>query len=262
MKSDTEIGENMENKWLYGISAILSVLLMIPEFIRDCDIVTMLSNIGCSGIAASIMAIYIEINNSKREKKKLEQARKLYLSKINDQLSMFLGRILWFDARMSDDDFDWSLQPTAYLTFDFMKSASEKYPTKETISFEEAKKRLESIGEKYDFIRQAEMIQEKRIKVQKMFAIIAESSVYLLNAAKEIKDNKLELGVNEYLSLKEIDSLVTNINNGISFISQSGKNYSTSVKMLLQAAEIIRKAGNFTDEISLKLQGNILPSEL
>lgn len=79
---------------------------------------------------------------------------------------------------------------------------------------------------------------------------------------QEIKDNKLELGVNEYLSLKEIDSLVTNINNGISFISQSGKNYSTSVKMLLQAAEIIRKAGNFTDEISLELQGNILPSEL
>lgn len=252
----------MENKKLYRITAGLSVLLMLPELAWDCDFVTMLSSIGCSGIAASIMAIYIEINNSKREKKKLEQARKLYLRKINDQLSMLFGRILWFDERMSDDDFDWRLHPTEYCSLQFMAAASMEYPNKEKIPFEEAKTRLESIGQKYDLARQAKMSQEERIKVQKMFAIISWSSINLINAAKEIGENKLALDINEYLSLQEIDSLISNINNGISFISQSGKNYSTSVKMLLQAAEIIRKAGNFTDEISLELQGNILPSEL
>lgn len=252
----------MENKKLYRITAGLSVLLMLPELAWDCDFVTMLSSIGCSGIAASIMAIYIEINNSKREKKKLEQARKLYLRKINDQLSMLFGRILWFDERMSDDNFNWRLHPTEYCSLQFMAAASMEYPNKEKIPFEEAKTRLESIGQKYDLARQTEMLQEERIKVQKMFAIIEESSEYLLNELRNIEANKLTLAVNEYLDLSEIDVLVFNIAFGISLMKCSGKNYSVAIRSLLQAADIVRKTGNFTDEISLELQGSISLSEL
>ena len=252
----------MENKKLYRITAGLSVLLMLPELAWDCDFVTMLSSIGCSGIAASIMAIYIEINNSKWEKRKLEKAKKLYFRNINNQLSMFLGRILWLDERINDETFNWDLPPEEYSTLKFMIYASKKYPDKGIISFDEAKERLETIGKKYDLESQKEIPKEKLIKVQKMFGIIAGSSGYLLNEAKEIKDNKLELDVNEYLSLDEIDLLMRNVSLGISLMNQRGKNYSVAIKLILQAAEIIRKTGNFTDEISLELQGSISPSEL
>ena len=60
---------------IYIWTIIISLLILIPDFVWDCNISTILSSIGCSGIAAAIMAFFLEsasINKERKEKLKQE----------------------------------------------------------------------------------------------------------------------------------------------------------------------------------------------
>lgn len=252
----------MENKKLYIIISLISLILMIPSCIWECSVLNVLSGVGCSGIAASLMAIYIERNNQKKEEQRLAKARTLYFGSINDQLNMVLERILWFDDRMDEPQFDWLLQPEEYSSFKYMYWASTNYQEKGAISFGEAEKRLNEIGEKYNLKKQEQMTNEELAKTQKMFCIIATSCNYLLNEANEIKKNKLTLDLAEYLNMDRIDSLLFDIYIGVGIMSSPGKNYSSAISALLKASKIIRETGQYEDSIRIGLHGSIQVTEL
>ena len=55
------------NKKIYIWTIVISLLLLIPACIWNCNIMTILSGIGCSGIAAAIMAIFLDMASLKRE---------------------------------------------------------------------------------------------------------------------------------------------------------------------------------------------------
>lgn len=101
----------MSNKCLYIISVLFSLVLVILGAILEGKIAAVFSNVGCSGIAASVMALFLERISEKNRKLHLVNARSLYLRRLNDQLNMMLERILWFDARLNDLRFDWVLLP-------------------------------------------------------------------------------------------------------------------------------------------------------
>ena len=57
----------MDNTKNYIIISIISVVMMVPYYIWDCKILNICSGIGCSALTASVMALYIEKNNAKKE---------------------------------------------------------------------------------------------------------------------------------------------------------------------------------------------------
>lgn len=256
-----KLGEFMENKKLYIIISIISLVFMISSCIWECSVLNILSGIGCSGIAASIMSIFIERNTAKKEELRLIKARTLYFKSINDQLNMIFERIIWFDDRMNEPQFNWSFQPQKYSSFKYMIWANTNYK-EETITFDEAEKRLKGIGEKYNLEKQNKMTDEELAKVQKMFCIIANSGNYLLNEVNVIKENKLTLNISEYLPMDKIESLLFHIYSGIGLMNSPGKNYSTAINSLLAASKIIREAGEYKDDIRIGLHGTIQINEL
>lgn len=249
------------NKKIYIGSIIVSILLLIPACIWQSTILTVLSGIGCSGIAAAIMAIFLDSAALKKENERKSKARAIYFGELKDQLKMMIERILWLDERLNDD-FDWSKDPIVYSSFQYMIYASQQYPHEEKISFEEAEARLNTLKEKYSLDQQSKMPSDQLQKVQKMFLILSASGLTLLSEANSIKERRIELDAEEYLSLSEIDSMCFQISLGVSLMCKPNKNYGAAVSSLVSAYKTICKAGNYTDKIKIGLHGTIKMSEI
>lgn len=249
------------NKKIYIGSIVVSILLLIPACIWQSTILTVLSGIGCSGIAAAIMAIFLDSAALKKENERKSKARAIYFRELKDQLQMMIERILWLDERLNDD-FDWSKDPIVYSSFQYMIYASQQYPHEEKISFEEAEARLNTLKEKYSLEQQSKMPSDQLQKVQKMFLILSASGLTLLSEANSIKERRIELDAEEYLSLSEIDSMCFQISLGVSLMCKPNKNYGAAVSSLVSAYKTICKAGNYTDEINIGLHGTIKMSEI
>lgn len=252
----------MENKRIYTISSIIAIAMMIPSCIWKYSVLDLFSGVGCSIIAASIMALYMERNNEKKKILKSEKMRNLYFKNINNELNMIFERIMWFDDRIDDPQFDWSRPAKEYSSFKYMIWASTNYGEGETLQFSEAEKRLKKIAEKYNLDRQREMTEEELIKVQKMFSIIACSGIHLYREAKTIEENKLHLNKENYLAIDKIDSLLFNISFAIELFALPNKNYSIAINELLGAARIVREVGQYIDDIHIRLHGSVSINEL
>lgn len=250
----------MNNKIYFG-TIVVSILLLIPACIWQSTILTVLSGIGCSGITAAIMAIFLESTALKKENERKSKARSIYFRELKDQLKMIIERILWLDERLHDD-FDWSKDPTVYSSFQYMIYASQQYPHEEKISFGEAEVRLNTLKEKYSLDQQSKMSLDQLQKVQKMFLILYASGLTLLSEANSIKERRLELDAEEYLSLSEIDSMCFQISLGVSLMCKPNKNYGVAISLLVSAYKTICKAGNYTDEINIGLHGTINMNEI
>ena len=113
---------------IYVITILISIVLTIPFMIWGTNVLSVLSGIGCSGIAAAIMAIFIDAKIDKDRKKKIEKAKATYFKSLYNELSIILQRILWFENRLEEDDFDWTFPAETYSTLSYMVSVSN-YPT-------------------------------------------------------------------------------------------------------------------------------------
>lgn len=249
------------NKKIYIGTIIISLLLLIPEHICSCYFFTILSSIGCSGIAAAFMAIFLDSAALKEENVRKAKARAIYFRELKDQLKMMLERILWFDKRL-DDNFDWSLEPTCYSSFQYMIYASQQYPDEEKIPHKEIDARLHTLKEKYTLEQQSKMPPDRLQKVEKMFLILSASGLTLLSQINTIKERRLELNAEDYMSLAEIKNMCFQISLGVSLMCKPNKNYGVAIESLLSAYKTICKIGNYTDEINVGLHGTISISEI
>lgn len=250
------------NKKIYIWTIVISLLLLIPACIWEFTPLTILSGVGCSGIAAAIMAIFLDSAAQKREEKRKTKAKAIYFRELKEQLKMMIERILWFEERLNDDDFDWSQKPESYSSFRYMIYVSQHYPSGEKISFEEAETRLAGSKDKYSLDQQSKMEPNQLERIQKMFFILAASGMTLLSEANSVKENRIELDAEGYLSLEEIESVHFKISLGISLMCKPNKNYGAAVESLVLAYKTICNAGNYTDEINIGLHGTIKMSEI
>lgn len=249
------------NKKIYLWTIVISLLLLIPACFWSCNILTILSGIGCSGIAAAIMAIFLDMASLKRENEHKAKTRSIYFRELKEELKMMLERILWFDERLNDN-FDWDKDPAIYSSFQYMLYAGQHYPTEEKISFEEAELRLNNLKDKYSLDEQSKMQADYLQTVQKMFLIIAASGLTLLSEANSIKECRIELDAEDYMSLKEIESMCFHISLGVSLMCKPNKNYGAAILSLLSAYKTICKAGNYADKLSIGLHGTIKMTEI
>ena len=249
------------NKKIYIWTIVISLLLLIPACICNCNIMTILSGIGCSGIAAAIMAIFLDMASLKRENERKAKTRVIYFRELKEQLKMMIERILWFDERLNEN-FDWDKDPAIYSTLQYMLYAGQQYPGEETISFEEAEARLNILKDKYSLDQQSKMQSDHLQKVQKMFMILATSGITLLSEANSIKECRVELDAEDYISLKEIESMCFQISLGVSLMCKANKNYGAAIQAIVSAYKTICKAGNYTDKINIGLHGTIKMTEI
>lgn len=249
------------NKKIYIWTIVISVLLLIPACIWDCSILTILSGIGCSGVAAAIMAIFLDIESLKKENERKARTRAIYFRELKQQLKMMLERILWFDERLNEN-FDWDQDPSLYMTLQYMLYVNQQYSKEEEISFEEAEKRLNALKDKYSLDQQASMQSDYLLKVQKMFFILGTSGIELLSEVNSLKERRIELDTEDYISLEEIDNMCLHIPLSISLMLKPNKNYGTAILLLVLAYKTICTVGNYTDKISIGLHGTIKLTEI
>ena len=249
------------NKKIYIWTIFISLFLLIPACIWDYSILTILSGIGCSGIAAAIMAIFLDAASLKKESERKVRTRTIYFRGLKEQLKMMLERLLWLEARMSDN-FDWDKDPSSYSSFQYMIYASQKYPSNETLSIKEVESKLSSLEKKYTLEQQSNMSPEQLHKVQKMFLILYSSSIPLMTEVNSLNSHKVELDAEDYLPLCDIESICYQVPLAVSLMSKPQKNYGIAISSLLSAYKTVCKAGNYSDEFSIGLHGSISLSEI
>ena len=258
----------MKNLKIYIITILCSMLLFIPSLLCECSYSNLLplqdvfSGIGCSGIAAAIMAFFLECSNNRREQEKLKKAKSLYFKQIYDQLIMVIERILWFNERLHDISFNWDLQDSDYSTLGYMAGMGPRYP-ETLLAYDKAINKLKDIGVKYNIDNIETVAEPDKYKINRMFKIVSASCSYLLNEAITIKNNKLILGVEEYMNLDENKSIVFDISFFVSLMSKPDKNYQAAVDSLISVIEKIRKIGQYPkSDVRIGLHGSFPLSEL
>lgn len=258
----------MKNLKIYIITILGSMLLFVPSLVCECShsnlqpLYNVFSGIGCSGIAAAIMAIFLDYSNNRREQEKLKKAKSLYFKQIYDQLIMVVERILWFNERLQDADFNWNLRDYDYSSFGYMVGIGSRYP-ETTLPYDAAINKLKDIGVKYNIDNIKTIAESDKYKITRLFQIVAASSSYLLNEANAIKNNKLTLDIIDYMSLDENKGIMFDISLFITFMGKPNKNYQAAVNALISVTERIREIGQYPkDDIRIGLHGSFPMSDL
>lgn len=252
----------MKNLKIYILTILISLVLIAPSLFCKSTVTGVLSGIGCSGIAAAIMAVFIEISNCKSEYKKVNQAKALYFRQLYDQLIITVGKILWFDERVTDDSFDWNLQDNVYSSFYYMVEMSTHYPTS-SLSYDEAIERLRGIGEKYSLEKIKTLDADVVYKVNRLFQIVAAGTSDLWIEANALKNDKLILEIEDYLSIEENKKIIFDISLALGLMHKKDKNYKVVIDFLISATDKLRKTGKYpANNIQIGLCGSVSVSEL
>lgn len=238
----------------YGVGSLI-LIIFGACFQKEQVISTILVGVGCSGIAAALMSFALLIRDNNAKKEQIERDRRIFFQGIHSELKYILQKILWYDDRIDDDSFDWSLPDEQYATFRYMLFAHEKYKDSPKLSCDEAKSRLEVITKKYNLDAQRTFDKNMQKKTEKMFRIIYCNSLELSRSLLQLTENKLMLNQIGYISLEEVESLENNVNMAQYIMLHPQKNYGVAVKLLLIAYEKILEIGNYSNEMTISLQG-------
>lgn len=227
-------------KIVYIATIIISTFLILLSYRTDCLIDNTINSIGCSGIAAAIMAIFLEKEAKHKEQKEKKKARRLYFSELYNELKLLIERIIWLDDRMNDIKFRWDLTDSFYYSQEYMLSDFNKHRGYD-LNQTEMKKRLAEIKTKYNLESQQEMSSLEEYKMYKMLSIICFGKIYLINQIEIIENNKVILNEEGYLSLQDIDKLRNNLHMAFYIMSLKNKNYGIAVSLILEAYEIMNE---------------------
>lgn len=252
------------NKKIYIITIIISTCLIIPSCISCMEsykIVSLFSGIGCSGIAAAVMAIFLESAALKREQAQKQKSKNRYFYGIYAQMKMLLERLLWFEEKLQVRDFNWDLDPREYSTLNYMAFAAQGGGG-ENLSFQEFEKRINVLCEKYNLENIKNFSDNDVEKITKMFRILYESSEQLLIALNRLKSDELILENEGYISLDDNRAIAFNICLGIGLLNKKNKNYGVAISQLMTAFVMLRELGGFSDEITIGLKGSISIDEI
>ena len=248
-------------KKIYIWTIIISIAFIIPGCIVSYPVLNVLTSIGCSGIAAAIMAIFIEKHTKDQQEAIKKNARKAYFQELYVQLKMMLERIVWFDERMNDAQFDWGRGSSEYSSLNFIIWASENY-SEYDMSYNDIRGVLLKIAGKYSLERQEKMSTEEKIKVYKMFNILGASGTEIVRQIETIEANKLVLDMEDYISLDDISGLYSSIRMAVFLMMSNGKNYGVFVSQLLSAYDKISSYCDGDKSFRIGVHGNISWKEL
>lgn len=239
--------ENLDTKAIYIISIVVSLIFIIvsyiPYGIKGAEVI--LQGMGCSGIAAGIMAIFIDDIQQKQNKKRISELREKFLWRLNVQLKLLFKRIIWFDHVILEHDLDKEIG--YYLSLDFLSEAF-KWNYYKSDKIENVEDEINEIINKYNKEKWEDSEAITYDKVEKMFNIIGFASAELQSEVDNLLNNEMYLIVNGIMTTKEIKELYGCLRNHVQFLQVKGTNYSTSLLFLLQAYKFVRSMGNYQED--------------
>ncbi len=243
---------------LYIATIIISILLMLPSCLLSPENpwLNLLSGIGCSGVAAAIMSIFIDL----AERKRLAKFRKQYFGPLFNELGMFIGRLLWIDEHISDTSINWYLSPDSYYKVEFIPVASKVADKKTKLTFGEAKKKVIKISEKYSTKNGSHLSKKDMDRIHQMFLILSSGCLNMVNEVVKIYSNEVELVSRGYISLEDIKRIRTDISLGVTRLQNT--NYSEGINKIFSVYDLIRKIGDFSDFIDIRWSFSVTANEI
>ncbi len=241
-----------ENLYLYLTFSFISIFFVFIFNHFETVISNIAVNVSCSVLAASIMAIFIDGLNSKRELEEKNKFKKLYFKDLNNHLSLIMGNLLWFEKYKNEDFINWNLPLESFLDFRFKIHTIQYYEVEE-MSFKEAKAELIGMSKRYTLEEFSNFDEKEKSKSIKMFNILYFKCNSLLNKLNKLDENKVVLGSEDYINLEELESLKFKINVCCYIMSRPGANYSLAIRFLIESAEFIKQLGKYSNNIERKL---------
>lgn len=245
----------MKNRWIYFITLFVSLLLVVLPLFCEADVCSILSSIGCSALAAAVMALFLERAEAIREIKKKQLSRNIYFRQFNSQITMLIERVIWFDERMDDQTFNWNYEEGKYSTLQYMVWADSKYEER-NMPFAEAVAILERLERKYSKEQMMNCSPQEKDKIRKLFSIISVSSKAFVTSAIGIKDDKLILAVSDYLSISDNESIQFEVQLIMGTMLKKLDAYNNAISSLIRLAKKVREIGQFDNEIRIGLHGS------
>lgn len=238
---------------VYICTMLISGILIKCSFNSNLDEMwaTICVSIGCSGIAAAVMSIFLDLRNARKDKRKKEELRKVFLFGLYHELQHLFERVVWFDRVF--DKLKLEKEIDYYMTTDFIKEAYE-CDCYEATSIEKCKDEIKNIIEKYNNDEWKKSDNDSYKKIEKMFRIIGEASNLVSYEHDIIKRNQMFLVANEIFSTEELRSISTNIDKFVEFLKTPKTNYSTALVFLLDGYLEIHNMGAFKQEMFIYWQ--------
>lgn len=248
----------LNNKVIYTIFLIISLIIIIFSH-RVGELFIILKNIAYSIIAAVILAFFIDYNTLKRSEDEKIEFKKRYFETVNNYLSLIAGHLLWLDEHQDCESINWNLDSQHYL--EIIGDINEKEcPIYFKISFEEAIKKLEFMGDKYCIDNFSSLSNDDKIKVRKIFQMISAELKVLMNILYKINDDKLLLEINDYAHIGDISDFIANISLCCDNIDK--QLYFQAILLLIESIKIIRRLGNYDNDIEGNMKEVIFLAKL
>ena len=236
----------------YVLTIMLSIVLILCSKNLDELWKNILISIGCSIIASSFMALFIERIDYKKTKSRLKVEKSIYHRELFIELKFLIGKIICFYELYKEDTIDWSY-PVGYYTnpkFLLSQSKKDKKITYDTI--------IETLGDmetEFDIKQYELMDKSEQKKVKKIFTIILDYCKPMIRIINRYDENKIYLNDLKYLTLEENKQLFNSLiamkyyMYTTSMIKQNTFNYGAVVIQPIKEILIkIKELGNYNDD--------------
>lgn len=167
------------------------------------------------------------------------------------ELSLFLGRLLWINEHINDDEIICDLPLDYYYSKHFMIKFNPNSQSCNCLEFQEAKAQIRSLEDKYSILKMKNMPLEKLDRIKRMFLILHYGSLNLVSEVEKIKNNAILLDSESYFSLDEINQLCFNISLGIGSLDKERPNYEVAISSIFQAYTSIRTLVKLYDSLKV-----------
>ena len=245
----------------YLIIGVVSILFILPLLAWDSSKwKDVLAAIGESGIAAIIIALMIEAWHRREQQRK----GKVYLGPFRRELLYLLGRIAWFDERVSDPAFNWNLPLSDYWTKQYAVQALTKYPG-HRLDPQAVGLWVKDFAMRYSTDAVAAMPSNDQARTVQMFRIVAAGSKELVACAGEMKSQRLTLAAEGILPLEKNECMSINVGIAMGLLvngAGSVKNYGLVPQLILDTYNQVCDCSTAVSEVFVDLHCTLSYSEI
>ena len=237
------------NKWIYISFLIISIIIILFIEICNLEFLTSLENIAYSIIAAVILAVFIDYNSLKQNINEKNNFKTNYFKVVNNYLSLIVGHLIWLYDNQDCESIDWD----SNNYFEILCSIDEtKCQCEYEIPFDQAIKKIGSIGDEYSYSNFHHFSNDKKSKVRKIFYIPNHELKLLMGRLNKINDDKLILEINDYAKIDEIEDFILSISLCCDLIDK--QDYSQAILSLINSIKLVRNFGNYGNDITCNIK--------
>lgn len=232
--------KNQKLLLIYILSLVVSVVLIVPFCInKECIIFIVLESIGCSGVAASLLAIFIYAFESKKKQNEVQHYKEFYIKPLYDDFVILIEKLLWVSEFIDSPAVNWTLPLESYTKVEFQLYVDHNFKSKNVYSFDDVKLKLNEFGNKYNQSNYLLLNAVEKTKIKKVFSIILVNMRHLISSINTLVEQRLFLDYLNIISLENIDTISRQINLVCYIFEKENTNYESAIKLLLASFDMI-----------------------